>query len=159
MNEPTGMTVKSTEGMILLDTLNAEAVALRPSGEQAVVLELGGRVNKSERRLQLRFGISPGQAGELIAALVVAAQRADPETAGEIERAIGAEQVRMLAVDREHERTSFSLNGQAPDEDGKIMACPMCGQSVLVCSHAGVDVPAKRMSIGQARALYEREHD
>lgn len=99
--------VESLDGGVLLDALGAKVVRTLPSGQVAVVLDLAGRVNKSEsgEREEHRYAFSAGMAAELVAELVVAGQEAatagsDLEISGgkefakELELAIAAEQER-----------------------------------------------------------------
>jgi hypothetical protein len=90
-----------TGDAMLLDALGAQAVALRLGDgepEIGICLDLEGRLNKLQIRDAHRYLLAPGQAAELIAELVVAAQAAAAQSpagrafAVELEAAIAREQ-------------------------------------------------------------------
>lgn len=56
---------------VLLDELGSKVIETLPAAEQAVVLELGGELVRSDgERFTGKFLMSPGQVGELVADLV-----------------------------------------------------------------------------------------
>lgn len=59
---------------VLLEALGALAVRTEPAGELALVVDLAGKLNKRPDRVHTRYLMAPGQAGELIAEILVAAQ-------------------------------------------------------------------------------------
>lgn len=61
---------------VLLDAVGAKTIKTEPSGEIAVLLDLEGRLNKLDIRDAHRYLMSAGTAAELIAEIVVAAQKA-----------------------------------------------------------------------------------
>jgi hypothetical protein len=93
--------LKKGEG-VLVDELGSEAVSLSPGDRAAVLLELGGRLNKSPRRWKGKFLMNAGQAAELIADITLSAARASPDWKREFEQALDREQKRRLAIEGEH---------------------------------------------------------
>lgn len=89
-------------GAVLVDELGVLAAEMHPTGELAVVLDIGGRVTNRTERERNRYLMRAGQAAELIAEIVVAAQRLEPHFRHELDRAIKREQERIAAVDSEH---------------------------------------------------------
>lgn len=95
---------------ILLDSLGARAIRLQPSGTVALMLDIEGRLNKTEARDVVRYLLSPGAAAELMAALVAAVQRAVQESpegvdfAVELERALAREQEHLVSDEDEDTR-------------------------------------------------------
>lgn len=87
---------------VILDMLGAEAIETQPAGETAILLELGGRLNKSADRWRGKFLMSAPQSAELIATIVVAARRGgSTEWIAEFDAALEREQQRLAAVDGE----------------------------------------------------------
>jgi hypothetical protein len=84
---------------VLLDELGLKPIRVSArnagDGAHAVILDLGGRLNKTDARVTHRYLLSVPQTAELIANAVVAAQTADPEFAAELEQAIAVEQQRI----------------------------------------------------------------
>lgn len=73
---------------VILDELGAKALMSRPTHggphEPAVLLELGGRINKTGKRYHpQQFLMSPGQAAELVAEIAGAATNFDEPVARE----------------------------------------------------------------------------
>lgn len=102
MSEHVGLDVGD---VVLLDSVGARCIALHPSNEVGVILDLEGRLNKLAVRDVHRYVLSAGTAAELIAELVVAAHEAGARgsamgiTGGtsfqaELDAAIAAEQRR-----------------------------------------------------------------
>lgn len=60
---------------VLLDELGCIAIRTEPEGALAVILDLGGRLNKTTARVTHRYAMSVPQAAELVANLVVTARR------------------------------------------------------------------------------------
>lgn len=58
-------------GSILLDRLGSAAAVTAPAGEQAIVLDIGGRLNKQTEYVEHRFLMRPEQAAELVADLTL----------------------------------------------------------------------------------------
>jgi hypothetical protein len=86
---------------VLLDELGASAVAIDGQEETpALVVDLGGRLNKTDARVTHRYLMPVGMAAELVANVVVAAQIAGGAFADDLERAIAAEQARIAGADR-----------------------------------------------------------
>lgn len=65
-----------TGDAVLVDALGAKVIRTEPAGEIAVMLDLEGTLNKLDIRDAHRYLFAAGQAAELIAELVVAAQYA-----------------------------------------------------------------------------------
>jgi hypothetical protein len=87
---------------VIVDSVGAVAMLLAPRQELALYLELAGRLNKRRDRDEGAYLFSIGQAAELVADVVVAAQASgDTGFARELEAAIAREQAR-----RGLERTS-----------------------------------------------------
>lgn len=61
---------------ILLDRLGAAPIETRPEGTLAIVLDVGGRLNKRTDDVENRYLMRPGQAVELVTELVTALIRA-----------------------------------------------------------------------------------
>lgn len=61
--------VQFGEGVILLDRLGSAMAFTTPHGELAVMLDIGGRLNKQTEDVEHRFLMRPEQAAELIADL------------------------------------------------------------------------------------------
>lgn len=55
---------------IIVDRLGSVAVITAPAAEAAIVLDLGGRLNKQEDDVEHRYLFAPGQVTELIVDLV-----------------------------------------------------------------------------------------
>lgn len=96
-------------GAILLDKLGAVAIRTEPDDEHALLIELGGRLNKSDVRRTEAYLLAPGQAAELVAAVVVAVQTlnetGDPDAVVfgvVVAAAIAAERDRLAAIAAEH---------------------------------------------------------
>jgi hypothetical protein len=84
-------------GAILLDKLGSELAVTAPAGELAIVLDLGGRLNKQTEEAERRFLMRPEQAAELLADLSL--------TLG---RVPGHRQMIEQAFEREKQRRSES---------------------------------------------------
>lgn len=56
--------------VVLVDELGAKALLAWPAEELAVIVEIGGRRNKLDARSLESYMLAPGQAGELVAAIV-----------------------------------------------------------------------------------------
>jgi hypothetical protein len=93
-------------GAVLVDKLGALAIETEPAGELAILLELGGRLNKLDERSMVAYLMAAGTVAELVANVIVAVQRLGPgkgdKFRDELEEAIKAEQARVLATDQEH---------------------------------------------------------
>lgn len=96
-------------GAVLLDRLGAVAIRTEPAGELAILLELGGRLNKQADRQTVAYLLRASQAAEVLAAIAVAvedlARHGDTAAlnfAGELDEAIVREQARLGAVEGEH---------------------------------------------------------
>lgn len=98
-------------GAVLLDKLGAVAIRTEPADELALLLELGGRLNKFDTSIRSTkaYLMGAGHAAELIAAIVVAVQRlreaGDDEAlefARELDEAVKRERDRLGAVEGEH---------------------------------------------------------
>lgn len=90
---------------VLLDKLGAVAIHVEPEGEVALLVELGGRLNKTDVSGTTAFLMRVGQAAELIANIVVAVHAGDPDAQSfgdQIKAAVKAEQERLSAVEGEH---------------------------------------------------------
>jgi hypothetical protein len=61
--------VQFAAGVILLDRLGSEMAVTKPAGELAIILDLGGRLNKQTEDAERRFLMRPEQAAELLADL------------------------------------------------------------------------------------------
>jgi hypothetical protein len=85
---------------VLLDELGCKPIRVSSrnadDGTHAVILDLGGRLNKTDVRVTHRYLLSVPQMAELLANAVVAAQTADPEFGVELEQAIAREQRRII---------------------------------------------------------------
>lgn len=95
-----------TGDAILLDAIGAEVVRLEPADQVGVMLDLEGKLNKLQVRDAHRYLLSAGQAAELVARLVVAAQHANSAGAGsdfarEFAEAIAREQTKLRGLDRD----------------------------------------------------------
>ena len=90
-------------GAVIIDELGSEAIETRPAGELAVVLELGGKINKRDERWNGKFLFSIGQAAEMLASVVVAVTRTGSDAARLFDEALEREQDRLRALDEEHE--------------------------------------------------------
>lgn len=55
---------------ILLDALGGVAILTLPKSERAILLDLGGRLNRTEHTAEYRYLLRPEQAAELIAELM-----------------------------------------------------------------------------------------
>lgn len=101
-----GERVETGTDVLLMDAVGAKAVRLERDGQDVgigLVLDLEGRLNKTPERAHRRAMLSAGQAAELIAALVVAAQVAQRELgddgvlfSAELEAAVAREQARLF---------------------------------------------------------------
>lgn len=96
-------------GAVLLDTLGAVAIRVEPENDLGLLVELGGRLNKSDVRRTTGFLVTAAHAAELIANIVVAVQHlraaGDPAALAfndELERALERERERLGAVEGEH---------------------------------------------------------
>lgn len=69
---------------VLLDSVGAVALKLSPTGELAVYLELGGRVNKRQERDEGAYLMPPAMGAELVAEVIVAANAAGTDVADEL---------------------------------------------------------------------------
>jgi hypothetical protein len=56
---------------ILLDRLGSARAATKPAGELAIILDIGGRLNKQTEHVEHRFLMRPEQAAELVADLTL----------------------------------------------------------------------------------------
>jgi len=86
-------------GAILLDAHGVEPIMLmgESGAGPAVVMELGGRINKTDERATHMYLASGAQVGELIARMVAAGRRVEPKLREEIEAAYTAEIERLHA--------------------------------------------------------------
>jgi hypothetical protein len=57
---------------VLVDELGAHPLLTSPAAEDAVMLDLGGKLNRRDERWSGRMLMSPGQAAELVAELIAA---------------------------------------------------------------------------------------
>lgn len=103
-------------GAVLIDALGAVAIEARPSGEPAVLIELGGRLNKTDERWSGQFLFSVGQAAELLANVAVAGNRAGRDFAAELDAALTREQERIGAIEAEHD-----VAGEPEPERGAVV--------------------------------------
>jgi hypothetical protein len=85
---------------VIVDSLGAVAIETasggKRTGELALYLEFGGRINKRPDQDEGAYLLSIGQAAELIASITVAAQAGGRTFAVELERAIAREQARRI---------------------------------------------------------------
>lgn len=89
-------------GAVLIDQIGAVAIETQPAGEEAVVIDLGGTLNKTDERWKGKFLASPGQAGELVATLVYAVYNASDRAREIFGEEMTREQERLLAIQQEH---------------------------------------------------------
>jgi hypothetical protein len=71
-------TTRLNRDAVLLDELGCVAILTVPAEETAVVMDLGGRLNRAHSRVVHRYAMSPAQAAELVVELLEAGQSADP---------------------------------------------------------------------------------
>lgn len=95
------------DGAVLVDESGAVAIEVTPTGggdqQTAILLELGGKLNKSDDRWKGRFLLAVGQVAELMADLAVAAKNSgDQDFVRELDVALAREQARIAAIDAEH---------------------------------------------------------
>jgi hypothetical protein len=81
---------------ILLDRLGSVLAAAKPSGELAIVLDIGGRLNKQTDDAEHRFLMRPEQAAELVADLTLTLSRV-PGSPKMIDEAIEREKDRRAS--------------------------------------------------------------
>jgi hypothetical protein len=55
---------------VLVDELGAHPLLTAPAAEDAVLLDLGGSLNRTDQRWEGRFLMAPGHAAELVAELM-----------------------------------------------------------------------------------------
>jgi hypothetical protein len=83
---------------VILDELGCKAILTEPSNELAVVLDLGGRLNRTPARVEHRYIMSAGQAAELIADLTIGARAVGgPAWLEELDRELAAAKARLEA--------------------------------------------------------------
>lgn len=89
---------------VLLDEVGASPIEVQATGGGlgglGTVLDLGGRLNKTDTRVTHRYLMTVPQTAELIANLVVAAQTAARDFGEQLEQAIAAEQERVIQESR-----------------------------------------------------------
>lgn len=84
------------EDVVIVEKLGTAAIRTQPHNELAVVMDVGGRLNKQNERRERRFIMSPEIAAELVADIVVSATEF-PEFAAELDIAIQRERERRFA--------------------------------------------------------------
>lgn len=92
---PTGDARIGAGEAVLLDELGAAAIETRPAGELAVILDVGGKLNRRHERVSARYLMRIGQAAELVADIVVAAYRGGPAAAAVFDREVDAAKDRL----------------------------------------------------------------
>jgi hypothetical protein len=81
---------------VLLDKLGVLPIETTPHRQKALLMELGGRLNKTSTDWIGQFLLAPKQGAELIANIVVAARTCGPEYAADIETELRREQERVV---------------------------------------------------------------
>lgn len=84
-------------GAVLVDEIGVLALETFPIMQRGLLIELGGRLNKEQTRWTGKFLMSIPQAAELIANIVVEAQKASPEFREILDEEIGKEKKRVVA--------------------------------------------------------------
>jgi hypothetical protein len=105
-----------------LDKLGTLPILTEPHGELAVILDLGGRLNKTDARVSHRYVMSVGQVAELVADIVVSAQVAGGLYATELGKAIAREQQRRGLT----KQSTYSQDDEVSDRPGPG-ECDYCG--------------------------------
>jgi len=77
-----GYVALDTGDAVLLDAIGAMVARLEPAGQVGIILDLEGKLNKLQVRDVHRYILSAGQAAEMVARLVDAAQHANSIDAG-----------------------------------------------------------------------------
>lgn len=91
-------------GAVIVDELGAVPILTQPSNEEALLIELGGRLNKMQERRKQKYLLSPGQAAELIANIIVACGATTIGFRQELDRALTREQDRVKLIEEMQQR-------------------------------------------------------
>lgn len=90
------VSLSGDEEVVIVERIGTAAIRTTPHNELAVVMDIGGRLNKREETRERRFIMSPEIAAELVADIVVSATEF-PEFAAELDIAIQRERERRFA--------------------------------------------------------------
>jgi hypothetical protein len=91
-----GETVKPLhKDVVLVQEVAATAIQLKPTDEDAVLLDLAGKLNRVDAKVAHRYVLPAGAVAELMAKLVVAGRASTADFRRELDDAIQREQERL----------------------------------------------------------------